>query len=418
MHDKTPSGRHLALRVLAPFAGGYFLSYLYRTVNAVLAPHIAAEIALDAAALGVMTGMYLLAFGSMQLPLGILLDRFGPRRVEAALLVFAAAGAALFAMAEGTATLIVGRALVGFGVAACLMAAIKANVQWYPPRRLALVNGIILFCGGLGAAAATQPVQMAVGVMGWRGIFWLLAALTLLAAGILFLLVPDRPGSVPAGSLGAQIREVPAICIDPAFLRVMPVAAIGLGTFMAIQGLWAGPWLQDVAGLGVDGVGRTLLVMAFGMAAGYLSWGALTAALGRWRVPPLAMASLGMICFWFCLALMALGYRATPLLWAFCFGFAGSSASLFYVVVAQMVPPERAGRASTTLNLLIFAWAFVAQWGLGAIIGQWPRQANGGWPASAYGMALAVPVVLMALALAWMAPRLLREIRLALQGEA
>ncbi|MBC7950981.1 MAG: MFS transporter, partial [Rhodospirillaceae bacterium] len=123
--------RALALRVLAPFAAGYFLSFLYRTVNAVLAPHISREVHLDAGDLGLMTGMYFLTFGAFQLPLGILLDRFGPRRVEACLLLFAAAGAFAFSLADGAGALIFGRALVGLGVSACLMAALKANVQFF-----------------------------------------------------------------------------------------------------------------------------------------------------------------------------------------------------------------------------------------------------------------------------------------------
>lgn len=132
----TLSAAHLAVRVLAPFAAGYFLSFLFRTVNAVLAPHISRAIHLDAAALGLMTAMYFLAFGAFQLPLGVLLDRYGPRRVEAALLLFAAAGAGTFAVADSAGMLILGRALVGLGVSACMMGAVKANVQWYPPARL------------------------------------------------------------------------------------------------------------------------------------------------------------------------------------------------------------------------------------------------------------------------------------------
>ncbi|MBR9970741.1 MFS transporter [Magnetospirillum sp. J10] len=404
MKSVTPSARTLALRVLLPFAGGYFLSYLYRTVNAVLAPSIAADIVLDAGALGLMTGMYLLAFGSVQIPLGILLDRYGPRRVEAGLLVFAAAGAGLFAVAEQPVTLILGRALVGLGVAACLMAAIKANVQFFPPGKLALVNGIILFAGGLGAVAATQPVQAALAITDWRGIFWILAALTLAMALVLFVTVPDKPGRAGSSSFLQQMGDVATICRDPAFLRVMPLAAIALGSFMAIQGLWAGPWLRDVAGLNGADSAQALLVMASGMAAGYLAWGSLSDALGRWRVPIVAVAGFGMLWYWLCVLSMALGWGGAPLLLSACFGFAGASVSLCYVVVAQLVPPHMSGRATTTLNLIIFAVAFTMQWGLGAIINLWPAQAGGGWPAQAYEIALWVPVVLTAAAMVWMGP--------------
>lgn len=394
---------NLALRVLLPFSGGYFLSYLYRTVNAVLAPNIAADIALDAGALGLMTGMYLLAFGSFQLPLGVLLDRFGPRRVEAALLVFAAMGAALFAMAEHAGTLILGRALVGLGVSACLMASIKANVQFYPPRRLALVNGIILFAGGLGAVAATQPVQMALGFMDWRGVFWVLSGLTLAMSVVLFVTVPEKPAGVSSGSVLSQLRGVADICRNPDFLRVMPATAMTLGSFMAIQGLWAGPWMRDVAGLDGGGIAQALMMMAAGMALGYLLWGVVTDMLARFRIPLLAVALFGMAWYVASLAAMALGVVAIPNLLAASFGFAGASTALCYVVVAQSVPPTMSGRATTSLNLIIFAAAFALQWGLGAVINLWPK-VGAGWPAQAHQLALAIPTILSLAAMAWMGP--------------
>ncbi|OJX80949.1 nitrate/nitrite transporter [Magnetospirillum sp. 64-120] len=394
---------NLALRVLLPFSGGYFLSYLYRTVNAVLAPNIAADIALDAGALGLMTGMYLLAFGSFQLPLGVLLDRFGPRRVEAALLVFAAMGAALFATAEHAGTLILGRALVGLGVSACLMASIKANVQFYPPRRLALVNGIILFAGGLGAVAATQPVQMALGFMDWRGVFWVLSGLTLAMSVVLFVTVPEKSAGASSGSVLSQLRGVADICRNPDFLRVMPATAMTLGSFMAIQGLWAGPWMRDVAGLDGGGIAQALMMMAAGMALGYLLWGVVTDMLARFRIPLLAVALFGMAWYVASLAAMALGVVVIPNLLAASFGFAGASTALCYVVVAQSVPPTMSGRATTSLNLIIFAAAFALQWGLGAVINLWPK-VGAGWPAQAHQLALAIPTILSLAAMAWMGP--------------
>lgn len=146
----------LLLRIFVPFALGYFLSYLFRVVNAVIAPELSAELGLGASDLGLLTSAYFLAFAAFQLPLGILLDRYGPRRTEAVLLLFAAAGALIFARAEETAGLIAGRALIGFGVSACLMAAFKAFVQWFPAERLAAVNGLQLAEGG-GWAPCPRP---------------------------------------------------------------------------------------------------------------------------------------------------------------------------------------------------------------------------------------------------------------------
>jgi MFS family permease len=146
-------------RVFLPFAGGYFLSYLFRTVNAVIAPDLVHAVGLNAADLGLLTSTYFLAFAASQIPLGILLDRFGPRRVESLLLLWAAVGAALFAVGQTTTTLLVGRALIGLGVSGCLMAAFQAFVLWFPKPRLPLVNGCIMACGSLGALVATAPVE-------------------------------------------------------------------------------------------------------------------------------------------------------------------------------------------------------------------------------------------------------------------
>ena len=149
----------MLLRVFIPFALGYFLSYLFRTVNAVIAPDLVRDIGVDPASLGLLTSAYFLTFAAFQLPLGVLLDRYGPRRVEAVLLLFAAAGAFAFARAETLNGLLLGRALIGLGVSACLMAAFKAYTLWFPKEKWPLVNGFQMAAGGLGALAATAPVE-------------------------------------------------------------------------------------------------------------------------------------------------------------------------------------------------------------------------------------------------------------------
>lgn len=397
------SATGLAVRVLAPFAAGYFLSFLFRTVNAVLAPHISRAVHLDAGELGLMTAMYFLAFGTFQLPLGMLLDRFGPRRVEAVLLLLAAAGAAAFAVADTAGTLILGRALVGVGVSACLMAALKANVQWYRAERLPLMNGIILSAGGLGAVAATAPVQAALAVTDWRGIYAALGAVTVAVAVVLFVVVPDRAAAMVGEGLGAQLREIAGIFRDRRFLRVMPVGAMAMGSFLAIQGLWAGPWLRDVAGLGPDGVAAGLTVMAAGMAAGFLLMGVIAERLSRRHVPVPVVGGAGMAVFLATLVAMAAGWAAAPLLLCAVFGFFGASSSLMYAVTAQLYPPHMAGRATTSINLTMFLSAFVLQWGLGAVIGLWPKGETG-WPAEAFTAAFAIPAVLLAAAFLWFMP--------------
>lgn len=403
MDSPSLSARQLAFRVLLPFAAGYFLSFLYRTVNAVLAPHIARAIHLDAGDLGLMTGIYFLTFAFFQLPLGILLDRFGPRRVEAGLLLFAASGAAAFALAQDAGTLILGRALVGLGVSACLMGALKANAQFYPLERLPLMNGIILSAGGLGAVAATAPVQAALGFTDWRGIYFALAGITLAVAALLFLVVPDRKGAAADDTLASQLREVAGIFTDRQFLRVMPVGMMAMGAFLAIQGLWAGPWLRDVAGMPPEGVATGLTVMAGAMGVGFLSMGLIADFLARWHIRTIVVGGIGMALFWLTLVAMALGWAGAPLVLAAAFGFFGAASSLMYAVVGQGFSPHLAGRATTSINLTMFLCAFVLQWGLGGVIGLWPKGETG-WPAEAYAVAFGIPAALLAVALVWFIP--------------
>ena len=190
----------LWIRLFLPFAGAYFLSYHFRTANAVIGPVLSAELSLGAADLGLLTSAYFLAFGAAQLPLGVLLDRFGARRVESALLLIAALGAAIFASGQSIATLAVGRGLIGLGVSACLMASFKSFSQWFPAERQASLTGWIMTAGTLGALAASSPLNVALQFASWRVIFLALSALTVAVAAWVFLSVPDKPVAADAAN--------------------------------------------------------------------------------------------------------------------------------------------------------------------------------------------------------------------------
>ena len=274
------------LRVFVPFALGYFLSYLLRVVNAVIAPDLVGDLGLTAADLGLLTSAYFLTFAAVQLPLGIVLDRFGPRRTEAALLTFAALGAFVFAAAETPAVLILGRALIGLGVSACLMAAFKAFVMWFPGPRIPLVNGCQMAVGGLGALTGTVPVEAALQVTDWRGVFVFLGALTLAAAAAIFVVVPERKSDYAPAPLRDQMGGVVKVFTSPVFWRIAPLTVAAQAAFLAIQSLWSGPWLRDVAGLGRADVANHLLLIAMAMIAGFLLMGLIAERLGRLASSP------------------------------------------------------------------------------------------------------------------------------------
>jgi MFS family permease len=256
------------LSVLLPFAAGYYLSYLFRSINALIAGDLMAELDLSAGDLGLLTAIYFLVFAAVQLPFGVLLDRFGPHLIQSALLLIAGVGALVFALADGVITLMLGRALIGLGVALALMAGLKAIVLWFPPERLALANGWFIMLGALGALTATGPAEILVRSIGWRGLFTILAALSAAVALLILIVVPERK------ERSAVARSNPVslwtIYQDARFWRIAPLSAIGIGTSWSLQGLWAAPWLADVAGLHRAAVVDHLTLMALALAASAL----------------------------------------------------------------------------------------------------------------------------------------------------
>lgn len=252
-------GRPAAAAALLPLAAGYFLSYLFRNVNGVVAGDIMRDLGISADTLGLLTSVYFLTFALAQLPVGVLLDRHGPRRVQCALLLCASAGAGLCASSGGVGILLLGRALIGLGTAGGLVAGLKASTQWFPRERLATVNGLFIMCGGLGALAATWPAELLLHVVDWRGLSAILAVAACAVALAIRCVVPDREQAPAHGGEGMQLRDVVR---DPMFRRFAPLSASCFGTVLAVQGLWAGPWLADVDGLSRPEVATDLASMA------------------------------------------------------------------------------------------------------------------------------------------------------------
>lgn len=396
-----PTSRQILLRVTLPFALGYFLSYVFRTVNAVIAPQLIANLQLTSSSLGLLTSAYFLTFACFQLPLGLLLDRFGPRRVESALLLVAACGALVFARADSLAGLVAGRALIGLGVSACLMAAFKAFVLWYPASRLPLVNGVQMAAGGLGALCATLPAQAALHYLDWRQLFLLLGGATLAAALLLFKLVPEAAEEGPKTPFRQQLQGLQQIFTHRGFWRIAPWTIASQAAFLSIQGLWSGPWLRDVAGLGEEAAARILLLIAAAMVCGFLLSGWIAERLSRLGVATMTVAAAGMTGFMLVQSLVIGQGAALPLaIWGL-WGFFGSSGILPYAALSQSFPRQLAGRVNTGLNLMVFISAFAAQWGIGVIISFWPVSSSGGYSPTGYQAGFGVMLALQLLGLVW-----------------
>jgi predicted MFS family arabinose efflux permease len=391
----------LRVRIFVAFSLGFFVSYLFRGVNLAVAPSLAAALDLTPSDLGLLTSLYFVAFAGCQIPLGILLDRFGPRRIDAVLLMVAALGALVFAVAQGRVALFAGRLLIGMGVSTCLMAALKAMVVWFPKEQLASLNGGVFAIGGLGAVAAATPIELALRITDWRGVFIALALLTACVAVLILAAVPEKQTPQPDSDLRAQLRGVAHVLRDRLFWRVAPLTMVSQGVFMAVQGLWAGPFLRDVEHL--DGLEAANMVALIGaaMVAGYWLSGIGARRLAERRVSLATTGGAGMAAFILVQAVILAGAPLPPwLLWSL-YGFFGGTGVISYAVLAAAFPPHLAGRVSTALTLTMFASAFLFQVGIGAALNRWPSAPTGGYAPEAYARVWLVMLTVQVAALVW-----------------
>jgi len=402
MTEREMTLGRIAATVLLPFGCGYFLSYLFRAVNAVVAPDLVADIGLSTEGLGILTAAYLIAFAAFQPPLGVLLDRYGPRRVQTGLLLTAAGGAALFGAAVSEGMLILARALIGLGFAGGLMASFKAVALFAPPGRIPLLNSWVMAFGGVGILVASYPAHAVSAAIGWRGLFFLLAALTAAAAIFILLLAPKRGEAGQAASLGETLAGVGRVYASWEFWRLAPYVMTTGGAHIAIQTLWAAPWLSDVAGYGREGVATALTGVAAAFLAGILLAGAASDMARRlFGQGPLLVMHLALGAFLVCQLLIVLGYvEWTWPLWLV-FGLTGQLGVLAYAHLADHFGAALAGRSNTALNLLLFGAAAFLQWAIGRALEGWPADAEGARPAIAYATVFGVVLVLQMVAGLW-----------------
>jgi predicted MFS family arabinose efflux permease len=390
----------ILLTALLPFAAGYFMSYLLRAVNAVVAPDLVQDLSLTPAELGLLTAAYLGAFALFQLPLGVLLDRYGPRLVQAGLLCVAALGCLAFAFAEEFLGLFAARAMIGLGFSAGLMASYKSSATWVPIERRSLANTAIMSFGALGLVVATEPTQYLVAMIGWRNAFVVFAGLILLAALFILLAAPRKDTVGEPAPLRQQLAEMLAILRTPLFWRIAPLLGLTSGVQIGVQTLWAGPWLRDVMGLSREEVGRHLLFMAVAFMVGIFSAGLIADRLGRRGIGPMQVM-LGFTLLYLA-AQVLIVFRVEGLMfpaWLAVAAF-GQVAVLAFPWFAARIGGELAGRANASINFSMFIVAFAAQYLVGFIIGLFPTSATGYTP-EGYSWALGVFLIAQVLALLW-----------------
>ena len=359
---------------------------------------------LSAAGLGLLSGIYFFSFALFQLPLGVLLDRYGPRRVNASLLMVAAAGGLWFALAGSTLELTLARALIGLGVSGCLMSSFSAFALWYPPERIATMNGVAFASGMLGAIAVTVPLEIVLRVLHWREVFYGIVALTVTVSLVLYLVVPEKAPSrqdrksVP---LRVQLREFAALAHDAAFWRIALCIGASQLAAVSLATLWVATWLRDVAGYSQAEVARALLAFNVVMLCGYLGFGRVADSMTRAGRGTLPLLASGVATASLCLGLLALGVRNGALvLWCLFFGGA-TAVVLSYSLFSRRYPREMAGRVNSALNVSVFVGMFSGQWAVGLIIHQWP-QTSAGYAPEAYPWALGSLWLVQFAGLAWL----------------
>jgi predicted MFS family arabinose efflux permease len=380
------------------FAFAYFLSALLRAVTATLAPVFSTEFGLTARDLGLLAGAYFLGFATQQLPLGRALDRFGPRRTLLVLLAVAVAGCIAFALAPNLGALTAARVLIGAGVAAGLMAPLTLYRRLFSPVAQLRANSWMLMTGSLGMLASTLPVQWLLPVLGWRGLFVAVAAMLGLAMLLIASLVPrdTPPPAPPAGTGDTRYLD---IARHPLFASLAPLAFFLYGGMIAVQALWAGPWLTRVAGASAEQAAQGLFIVNAAMLVAFGAWGLVMPRLARrglgavrlitWGVPlPLLLLLLN----------VALGPAAGAWHWA-AWCVSCTFVSLSQPAVGAAFPTAQAGRALSAFNLVIFSGVFVVQWGVGGLIDA--LRAHGLTEPDAYRAAMVALALGCALAYGW-----------------
>ncbi|CAN7577289.1 MFS transporter [Pseudoduganella sp. LjRoot289] len=394
--------------VFLPFALGHFISCLLRNVNAILAPQLMAELALTPGQLGLLTSAYFLSFALVQLPVGMALDRYGPRRVQFAMLGVAALGALAFSGSRELGQLLLARALMGVGLAGCFMAAVKSISTWISPARLPSVQGYLIAAGGLGAASATLPVRLALHYVDWRWLFIALAGCCAIVGLLIFLLAPTPP---EAARKPVTLRMLAEVYGNPVFRDTASLVLIPHAVFFGIQGLWIARWLGDVAHFPGQAIAWLLYLGMAAVIFGAISVGMLTEWAARRGIAPLSVAAAGVALYIAVQCGFVLDWAPSYQLLSVLFTLVGTITGIEYAIVAQAMPPTLTGRASTCLNLLIFLGAFAVQAGFGAIVGRWAPDAQQHYPAIAYRSAFGALVLLQSAGLMCFLVRLLARRR-------
>lgn len=403
--DREREGPGHWIRIVAtvflPFASGYFLSYLYRALPSLIGDRIRHDLDLDAGVLGLVGAAYFLAFGLAQLPVGMALDRFGPRRVQTVLLLIAGAGAVTFGLGQNAETLIVGRALIGLGCAAGLMGSFKAITLWFPQNRWPLVNGCLLGIGGLGALMATTPVEQLLTFISWHELFFWIAGASVAASLLILSVVPEKPGSTHPIPMSEMLGSLKRVYASRAYWRIAPMAVMTMAIGMAIHTQWAGLWLKDVAQFDQATVAIYLQSLGIALTVGFVLGGVVADVLTRYGIPLHAIMAGGVSVLIFAQLAIALGWDLDGHWPWVLLGLSSNMSALAFPWLCGQFPLKFAGRVNSALNVFVFLGVFVIASAIGWIIDLFPLTETGGYAREGYETSLLIVIAVETLAFIW-----------------
>ena len=398
---KSPSYRWF---IFAMCSLTYIISGFWRVSNAVIAGDLARDLVLSPEVLGLLGGAFFYAFGLAQLPMGLMLDRFGPRIVISVLISIGAISAVVFAVAGSGTVAVLARAGIGFGMAAVLMGSLKILTTWFSPHEFATLSGIIIAIGNLGGIGATTPLAWLSEKLGWRGACGVMAGVTVLLSVGMYLIVRDRPpasdDNMPVAppvvaTIGAGLRTVFA---SGAFWCLAPLGFSSYGALITAQGLWGVPYLVHTYGMSKASASNVLLAIPVGVVCGAPLWGRWSDTLARRK--PLVLTGLGLMLLFFASLVLHLPLPYWGLIvQCWLLGFSSAALYILYTQVKETFSLSIAGTALTALNFFVILGAAVFQQMTGFILGFWKSSTSVTLPLAAYQWGFGVAALLLALSL-------------------
>ncbi len=356
-----------AVLIFFTFACGYFISALLRAITATLSPLLTAEFNLTAGNLGLLAGGYFLGFASMQIPLGYLLDKHGPKKIVSAFLLIAIIGTIAFALAQSFSGLLISRILIGVGVSACLMGPLTGYRIWFADEYQQRANAWMLMVLSMGFVFSTLPVQLLLPTIGWRWIFGLITLLIFIVIVLVLLFIPKwktkeiEIHQKTDGSLSD-------IWKNKFFRSTIPLGLFNYGGLVAIQTLWAGPWMVKVTGYTPLQSATGLFWINITMLIAFFIFGYILPKITKLGIESMKLMKLGLpISYLSLLSIIIAGENAGAIYFTI-YILTSIVLTLTQPAVALSFPTSLAGKSLTSFNLLIFVGTFLMQWGIGLVI--------------------------------------------------